>query len=199
MYIIAVLYHYRVAKCFFFSLVRNPNRDYCESPFNLREIKWKQSVSADISTSTPQKQPTDEGRTSQSARKRPKKTGEDVKDTESGTPKKGNKKVIPKTPNGPTMIDKWVRKETRSDQELKPVDTTEPGIHSGDRKLFLPEKSSGTSENSPTLEKTVLSTSAGSRSKFYCLIERIESILSSEFSVFPKSPSVNFLTEKSVN
>ena len=163
-YVIEILYRVvvtEIKKSLFYSLVRNPNRDYCESPFNMRVVEWKPNVGVDISTSTPQKQTSDKGKTSQSVRKEPKKTGEDLKDMESGTPRKGNKKVVPKTPNGPTLLDKWVRKETRCDQESKPVDTTEPKVTFDDTKLFIPKKSRRTSQISPTLERTVLSTSPG--------------------------------------
>ena len=130
---------------------------YCEDIFNVGE-EWKQRVSADISTSTPQKQTTVKGRTSQNTRKGPKKTNEDVKNIESGTPKKENKKFNPRTPNGPTMLDKWVRKETRSEKEMKPVVTAEPAVTSDNRKLSHTEKSNRTSQISPALEKTSTST-----------------------------------------
>ena len=134
------------------SLVRNPNKSDCESIFNVGE-EWKQRVSAYISTSTPQNQATAKGRASHGTLKGPRKTSEDVKKIKSETPKKENKKFNPVTPNGPTMLDKWVRKETRSENETKPVVTAEPAITSDNRKLPHPEKSDRTSQISPSAGK----------------------------------------------
>ena len=115
--------------------------------------EWKQRVSADISTSTTQKQATDRGRSSHSTRKGPRKASEDVKNIESGTPKKENKKFNPRPPNGPTMLDEWVRKGTRSEKETKPIVTAEPAITSDNRKFSDPEKSNRTSQISPSVGK----------------------------------------------
>ena len=84
-----------------------------------------------------------------------------VKNLESGTPKKASKKFNLRTPNGPTMLDKWV---TRPEKETKPVVTAEPAITSDNRILSHPEKGNRTSQISPAFEKTW--TSAGKDPKF---------------------------------
>ena len=73
-----------------------------------------------------------------------------VKNLESGTPKKESKKFNPRTPNGPTMLDKWV---TRPEKETKPVVTAEPAITSDNRILSHPEKGNRTSQISRLLKR----------------------------------------------